>query len=559
MNRVRFINSCLIIISSLLATIPCYAGTPLWTFTPLTATTISVPSNGTATVQYQVTNQSNKTHTLAMNSITGVTQITSGSGICASPFTLTGHNSCVLSLQINGGQVMSGNTNGPVVCEQGNSLQCYRPSPADVLKVNVTEDSYTIGGTISGLSGTVILLNNGDDANTNSADGNFTFSTPLTTGEVYNVTVDTQPSGQTCNITNGTGIVGSSNVTNVLVTCTPDSTTLSTSVSDLALSQTGHVEYGVVGTPSSGTARTITITNTGGNTATNLAINYPTWPSGTTANSTCGATLAPSSSCTITVTPGNTATSDGTAPCTDGTAPIPQAISISADNASPVTTDAVILGYGCIYNGGYVYALDDTTATTSSVGGKVATTANQSTGIIWSSNSSGTYDGGIAIYGISESSTTSSPNPSSGQVAGQAACNGATDGACNTNNIYVYYQNNATGHPINPSFYAAGLCQQTINSYSDWYLPAICELGYDTTLQGSGCGSSSTPTLQNMQSSLVDFNSLNLLAGNYWSSTESSIAPSLFGWNQFFSSGGGSNQRVNAKSSSFGVRCSRVF
>lgn len=35
-----------------------YAGKPVWTFTPLTATSITIPVNGTATIQYQVRNQS---------------------------------------------------------------------------------------------------------------------------------------------------------------------------------------------------------------------------------------------------------------------------------------------------------------------------------------------------------------------------------------------------------------------------------------------------------------------------------------------------------------------
>ena len=37
-----------------------HAGTPLWTFTPLTPTTITVAGSDTATVRYQVTNQSRK-------------------------------------------------------------------------------------------------------------------------------------------------------------------------------------------------------------------------------------------------------------------------------------------------------------------------------------------------------------------------------------------------------------------------------------------------------------------------------------------------------------------
>src|SRR5262245_25802385 len=85
------------------------------------------------------------------------------------------------------------------------------------------------------------------------------------------------------------------------------STTLSSSVSSLALSVTGLTEYGVSGTPSSGLARTITITNTGSAAANGLVTTPSALPSGTaiTAN-TCASTLAPGASCAITITPGNT-------------------------------------------------------------------------------------------------------------------------------------------------------------------------------------------------------------------------------------------------------------
>ena len=113
-----------------------------------------------------------------------------------------------------------------------------------------------------------------------------------------------------------------------------------------------------------------------------------------------------------------------------------------------------------------MYAFDDTTSATGSVGGKVVTISDQApaypNGIIWSSNGTDGSSSNVAyniIYGISETSTTSSANPSSGQETGQTACNGSTDGFCNTNNIYVYYQNFATNHPIYLSYYAAGLCK----------------------------------------------------------------------------------------------------
>lgn len=47
-----------------------------------------------------------------------------------------------------------------------------------------------------------------------------------------------------------------------------------------------------------------------------------------------------------------------------------------------------------------------------SIGGKVPALADQSGGIIWSSDSAGSYDGGVSIYGISETSTTLTPHPS---------------------------------------------------------------------------------------------------------------------------------------------------
>ncbi len=114
------------------------ASVPLWIFTPLTATTITVLSDNTATVQYRLTNQSSRSHTLAMNNITGVTQITTGADVCGNPFTLSGKSSCILTLQVSGEQAITGNTNGPVVCEQGSQLQCYQPSPSDILNITVT-------------------------------------------------------------------------------------------------------------------------------------------------------------------------------------------------------------------------------------------------------------------------------------------------------------------------------------------------------------------------------------------------------------------------------------
>jgi hypothetical protein len=80
--------------------------------------------------------------------------------------------------------------------------------------------TYSVGGSVSGLSGTVVLQDNGGDNLSVSANGPFTFSTQLASGAAYAVSVKTNPSGQTCSVSNGSGTVGSANVTNVAVTCT---------------------------------------------------------------------------------------------------------------------------------------------------------------------------------------------------------------------------------------------------------------------------------------------------------------------------------------------------
>ena len=87
---------------------------------------------------------------------------------------------------------------------------------------NGVTPSYTIGGTVSGLSSskTVVLQNNAGDNLTVSANGSFTFATSVASGAAYAVTVLTQPSGMTCTVSNGTG-TASSNVSNVGVSCQP--------------------------------------------------------------------------------------------------------------------------------------------------------------------------------------------------------------------------------------------------------------------------------------------------------------------------------------------------
>ncbi len=84
---------------------------------------------------------------------------------------------------------------------------------------NSSTPQFSVGGTITGLNGTVVLQNNAGDDLTLTADGSFTFPTEVSYGSNYSVTVLTQPTGQGCNVTQSSGTIGTADVTNVLVTC----------------------------------------------------------------------------------------------------------------------------------------------------------------------------------------------------------------------------------------------------------------------------------------------------------------------------------------------------
>lgn len=78
--------------------------------------------------------------------------------------------------------------------------------------------TFSVGGTVSGLSGSLTLANNGGDLRSVSASGAFTFATELAAGATYNVTVATQPDDQTCTVASATGSANA-DVTTVAVNC----------------------------------------------------------------------------------------------------------------------------------------------------------------------------------------------------------------------------------------------------------------------------------------------------------------------------------------------------
>jgi hypothetical protein len=545
---------------------------------------------------------------------------------------------------------------------------------ADISDVGVmcSSTQLTVGGTVSGLTGNGLVLQNngGDNLNVPARASTFEFATPIAYAGGYAIAVLTQPAGQICSLSSAVG-TATAPVNNVSVICanivtfslTPSAGAngvISPSVAivvnsggsqgfvatpnagysvaqwllDGNLAQSGGDVYTVANISSNhtiavtfgqatltpnltslvlsvdcptagggctnsnaaltGNTRQIAITNSGSIAATNVSVTASRLPSGTViSGSTCSGTLPAAASCVITVTPGQLATAGaGGVACSNGIAPTDGEITISSDVAASGTVAVDVLSYGCIYQAGFLYSVDDTTPATGSIGGKVISLTDQApaypNGVVWSSNGAGP-DGADAsldlLPGIDEISTPTSGSPTYSSFtsffastyvnanpftsSAFSACDGGSDGECNTANILTFYNqlttNSGAGSPpyvVSPgpttlSYYAAALCEQAINGYSDWYLPAICEMNSSGGCTGTQNVVNDLPSLLGDMSNNCAYGT-NCVGGYYWTSTELSGSPQAYAWAVYFSSGGSTSFDIG-KNNALGARCSRAL
>lgn len=88
--------------------------------------------------------------------------------------------------------------------------------------VQCTTNAATVGGKITGLTTEGLVLTNGTAGGTVTVAKDaavFVFSSMVTYGQTYGVTILKQPTGQTCTVTNGVGEMGDAKVENIQVTC----------------------------------------------------------------------------------------------------------------------------------------------------------------------------------------------------------------------------------------------------------------------------------------------------------------------------------------------------
>ncbi len=106
--------------------------------------------------------------------------------------------------------------------------------------------SFTLGGTVTGLTGSGLALTSEGLDQSIAGNGPFTFAHPLSNGWLYDVRVKTQPANpsQVCTVTRGKGTIAGANVTDVAVDC---STPADNGGLDASFGAAGKVTTGLAG------------------------------------------------------------------------------------------------------------------------------------------------------------------------------------------------------------------------------------------------------------------------------------------------------------------------
>ena len=482
------------------------------TIVPTTATTVQIPINTTADVQYQFTNRSPITRQFTVTAITGMSQVTTSGTMCANPFTLAYGESCLLTMRFTGSLIMAPITGGPEVCKvleendnsSGNSL-CIQPATVNQLAITiVAAENASLSVTPSSLTLVVgdylpqlLTVTNASTRITASSvqatlpgswtditqDASHCFSLPPLSSCLIELTPGpTSYAVQSVNISGGSSTVVP---VSMVVNATPM----------LSVDRPSVTVY-------PGVVANLTVQNVSARLITNVSSVLAGTPfSGkvTESGNTCSS-LAVGQSCTLSYTASSTPVAEA-------------AYTIVADNVAPKSVLMKVssaLAIGTEWQDGYVFKIDSNGST-----GVVVSSADVSANLIW--GGSGTAIGTMA-------SSTS-------------------NGVANTNAIVDELTNNQS---ILITSYAAGLCSNFVSAgaYNDWYLPASDELVTIWTHSNINGGP------------IPGFN----FGDGYWSSTEATDALSAwFGKVVYF--GGTFNGMVypDFKTNTYSVRCARAF
>jgi len=186
--------------------------------------------------------------------------------------------------------VATGGTYSVTVASQPTGLKCtVTPATASgtVATANVTnvavtcQTGYTVGGTVTGLNGTNLVLRNTVNGGTNSdfvISGNtFTFPELLVNGDAYSVQILNHPESQyqTCGASNSGGTIAGANVTNVAITCTNVIVQFGTATGNAAEANT-TIDIPITINPASARPLNLTLALAAGTAASGVDFNFLT-------------------------------------------------------------------------------------------------------------------------------------------------------------------------------------------------------------------------------------------------------------------------------------------
>ncbi|CAJ0780022.1 hypothetical protein R8510_04690 [Ralstonia chuxiongensis] len=172
--------------------------------------------------------RNNNPVTLLLNGSSRIILSTDGTFVFADPVSANGDYAVTVEKQPEGD-----------ICTVSNGTGAGVTGDVTSILVTCSPVSYTVSGILYGLDRDqqVILKNNNSDPLILSADGNFTFQTPIAHNGSYAITVSTQPTSQICTVTNGVGAGMVANVGSVVVTCSTKTYKVSGNVTGLAQNQ----------------------------------------------------------------------------------------------------------------------------------------------------------------------------------------------------------------------------------------------------------------------------------------------------------------------------------
>jgi hypothetical protein len=272
-----------------------------------TGETCTLSSNATGTITANTTvtatcapTTTNYTLSVAVTGLTGTLGVEDNVG---DQLTFTTNNTQTFATSY-----ASGSTYSVTITSQPSGQTCTLGSNASgtisantTVTATCTTNTYTLSAAVSGLSGTLVLKDNIGNSLTFTSNSTQTFSNTYTSGSTYSVTVQTQPSGQTCTLgSNASGTITAN--TTVTATCISNYT-IGVAVTGLASGASLVVEDSPTDqlTFTTNNTQTFATTYTSGSTYTVSIVTQPsgqTCTLGSNASGTITSNITVSATCT---------------------------------------------------------------------------------------------------------------------------------------------------------------------------------------------------------------------------------------------------------------------